>query len=714
MIAGGEQRALSRLRKIQEGGLGGTDFGSKIISATLGDFVVGLEEWLKTPVPARRGGISHSMLGVLSPELTCCIAIRVILDSLGTHSTANKVAFAIAKNLEIEIASQSLTKRALRYAKKMHPSIANLVKAAKSTESGISIPEYEDSVRASAGMALLMIFQDATGLVDLQVIRTSPSRTPRIVIPSEALVDWINEAVAKKAFTLPMYGPMDEPPKEWTTPFDGGYTSLRRRGIIKGECPTFNAESPWVRAVNRLQQVKWVINTTLLDELIFLMPDKIAQKKLGLWVDVEMKLTESKLRNSVLRYRDVMGRQQKYEEQRLLAVATAHRHDPFYYPWFCDFRGRMYPIPGGLQPQGRDLAKALLQFANEEPVDVKEWFAYGDRLLKSDSKSFFDAWDGTVHSIPDGLSDPIRTFTWLLETKLMTSSGRWRSGVVVSIDGRCNGLQMISLLSGDSVLAEMTNVSGDNGDIYNSVGDEVLRMLALSDDMDLKFWITFFKAKIPRDLSKKIVMVIPYGVTTHTIRKIITDYYDSVLWEPGRSKSQRVSIKQSILKLSKTYFEAIKSLAPTCCNSLTWFRKAGKILSEAPITWVSPSQFPVKMIYFKSSKKMIETYMYGRMTKHSVRVEGDISTRSMGATFLPNFVHSLDASVAHLAALNFHGPLVTVHDSFGTTSNRIAELKRALKSVVYSVFSTSPLQQFSSRVPIPDFQQIQIGNNMYE
>ena len=36
-----------------------------------------------------------------------------------------------------------------------------------------------------------------------------------------------------------------------------------------------------------------------------------------------------------------------------------------------DFRGRLYPIPVLLQPQGSDLAKGLLRFARGKPADEK-------------------------------------------------------------------------------------------------------------------------------------------------------------------------------------------------------------------------------------------------------------------------------------------------------------------------------------------------------
>ena len=56
-----------------------------------------------------------------------------------------------------------------------------------------------------------------------------------------------------------------------------------------------------------------------------------------------------------------------------------------YFPHSLDFRGRVYPIPdAGLTPQGNDLQKALLEFADGKPLGEsgENWLAiHGANVL---------------------------------------------------------------------------------------------------------------------------------------------------------------------------------------------------------------------------------------------------------------------------------------------------------------------------------------------
>lgn len=47
------------------------------------------------------------------------------------------------------------------------------------------------------------------------------------------------------------------------------------------------------------------------------------------------------------------------------------KYDEIYFPMNIDFRGRVYPLPTGLNPQGDDMTKGLLQYANPVPVSKK-------------------------------------------------------------------------------------------------------------------------------------------------------------------------------------------------------------------------------------------------------------------------------------------------------------------------------------------------------
>lgn len=715
MIDEGRRRAVASLARIREGALTQSEIGSRILSAVIVDYSLAIDNWLNEPLPVKRGGCAQSCIEALGSKTTATIAARVILDSLGKSTTANRLSFAIAKVIEVEISSKQLTDRALRFAKKLRRTKESLVTAATRTGSSIELIQYNDQVRAALGLVLIELFRASTGLIDTPITRTRRRTTPRMVVPSVELLEWMDEAIQKKAYLRPRYGAMDEQPSDWTGQYEGGYKTLRLRGLIKGNGGDYSYEfdpnAVWVRAINRLQKQPWSCLTDTLDEVIRCYTDDQAKRRLGFNV---LETTKSNVRNRVLRERYIQSYQHRYEEQRIIATAAEARRTTFYFPWFCDFRGRMYPIPSGLQPQGQDLARGLLAFADQQPVDQTVWFERGNQILGCDARTFARDWDGTALGLPPTAPNPVRALSYLTETRRILN-GATHSGYPFFLDGKCNGLQMISLLLRDPNLARATNVIGSGEDIYLSVADQVYR--ELSKDLDnphaLRL-IRLFKGVLPRALAKRIVMVIPYGATQHTIREVITSWYDEVLWQSDTRF--RKEDKDSIVYLAAVFIKVLRNSYPSCMVALEGFREIAKT-KTSEVRWTSPSGFPVLQLYRKSKKVRVETFVHGKLVMQKVREKHGVDMRQMKEGLLPNFIHSLDAAIAHkvLCEWPVDRPIVTIHDSFGTTSNYLDDLRKVIKESVSWVFAQEPHLFFNdppiqcvSGIPIP------IGNFMYD
>jgi DNA-directed RNA polymerase len=55
---------------------------------------------------------------------------------------------------------------------------------------------------------------------------------------------------------------------------------------------------------------------------------------------------------------------------KILSVSESFEdEEAIYFPHQMDFRGRAYAVPMFLNPQGSDLAKGMLTFANGVPID---------------------------------------------------------------------------------------------------------------------------------------------------------------------------------------------------------------------------------------------------------------------------------------------------------------------------------------------------------
>jgi DNA-directed RNA polymerase len=59
----------------------------------------------------------------------------------------------------------------------------------------------------------------------------------------------------------------------------------------------------------------------------------------------------------------------QWSAAKILSAARGVAQEPaIYFPYNLDFRGRVYPISNYLSPQGGDLSRALLTFADTKPV----------------------------------------------------------------------------------------------------------------------------------------------------------------------------------------------------------------------------------------------------------------------------------------------------------------------------------------------------------
>lgn len=711
MVTEGRRRTIAALSRINNGNLTNSEIGSQILSVVLSDYAKAIEDWSKDARPARANALAQLPIETLGFLPSAAIAAKVILDSLGKATTANRLAFAIAKMIEVETTAQGLSKRALRFASKLQRTQESLVTAASRVGSEIKIVQYNDRIRASIGLLLIELFRCSTGLIDLQIVRKRRS-TPRVVVPSQELLDWMDQAIQKKAYLRPRYGVMDNLPSDWSSQYDGGYNTLRLRGLIKGvDDYVFDPDALWVRAVNRLQRQPWCVLEHTLDEIVRIYGDNRGKEALGLNV---LEHSKSEIRQKVLHQRYVNSLQHRYEEQRIIATAAEARRTAFYYPWFCDFRGRMYPIPSGFNPQGQSLARGLLAFP-PEPVDDQVWWERGEKLLGCDSLAFTKAWDGSAYNLPPDAPDPIRALGYLHESRRYLREGAsFRSGYPLFVDGKCNGLQMISLLMRDHALAEATNVVGVGKDIYLDVATKIVeRLSADRDNPKALRLITLFKGHLPRALSKRVVMVIPYGATQHTIREVITAWYDEVLW--AINVKFHKEDKDVISYLASIFWDIIRNVYPSCLVALDKFREIASTF-DRELTWTSPSGFPVTQVYRKSKKVRVVTFVHGKTMIQKVRQQHGIDRKAMKEGLLPNFIHSLDAAIAHkiVSAWPEDRPIVSIHDGFGTTSNYLNDLRQIIKESVEWVFAQQPHIAPPISLNVLSDTPIPIGNFMYD
>jgi DNA-directed RNA polymerase len=124
---------------------------------------------------------------------------------------------------------------------------------------------------------------------------------------------------------------------------------------------------------------------------------------------------------------------------------------------------------------------------------------------------------------------------------------------------------------------------------------------------------------------------------------------------------------------------------------MSYMEALGKSLGS-PLVWLSPSGFPVVQDYKKTKTRQVKSLLFGRIRSFNYNAEtGDVDTAKMGRAFVPNFIHSLDASVLHIALSRTKASSVaSVHDSFSTHACDMDELLQTLRDTNADVFSADP------------------------
>jgi DNA-directed RNA polymerase len=408
---------------------------------------------------------------------------------------------AIGRNvpLELEACKQKNEKDPLPAVARLNEAIRReakkderrkLVRQKRNLLSRLAKVDFNDECRARIGLVLYR------ALLDANLIREHQSDGEKITMQlADEVLTQLAEDFDSVAGQKPRWGPLVAPPRRWTNNRDGGYHfDLRgKHELLKVADRDFCEEkAPEVfSAVNTLQSVAFRINRKILDtakQLLSTIPTRETDELFG----ISPAVSEEKrlwLRVSVNRI--------TADANRLAA------YPKIYYAGFLDFRGRYYCKTTYLNPQGSDLCRGLIEFADAKPIrddKAERWLrnhgasCYGSELARG-THDEREQWvrDNEARIVAlahDPLSPENRTFlegadkpwvflAWSHEWSGFREKGfGYESRLPVAVDGSCNGIQHFAALMRSRTLAEQVNLSKTirPGDIYKAVADGTERM----------------------------------------------------------------------------------------------------------------------------------------------------------------------------------------------------------------------------------------------
>src|SRR5262249_34846332 len=124
------------------------------------------------------------------------------------------------------------------------------------------------------------------------------------------------------------------------------------------------------------------------------------------------------------------------------------------------------------------------------------------RAVAADPIGTFDRWRKA--------DDPFSFVAACMELSAAEKSRSYETRFPVLLDGSCNGIQHLALMTRDEEAGRLVNLTDDTiQDLYLSVEDRVRERLETSADMEAKWWLG--RDRLSRALIKQPVMTFAYG-----------------------------------------------------------------------------------------------------------------------------------------------------------------------------------------------------------
>lgn len=690
---------------------------------------------------------------LLEPEVIAFLTIRTALDAVANRALMTTAALNLADHFEDECRFRDFESQQAKLFTKVNDNFDKspwsysssrrrsvLVHAAN--KFNINWDKWESSERVHLGMALITLLRETLGLVEAQIMPQGKHNTPYYLVATPDLLEWVSKFNADQELLSPRYMPMVVPPIRWENPHSGCYYDPRlshRLTLVKKGSKGYLRElafkeMPLVyQAVNTLQETAWKINNpmlTVINEIwdagleVKGLPSRFDKTLPGKPADFETNKdakTKWKMEAGEIYRSNVRATSKRVQTAKIKYLAEKFAPEAsIYFPIQLDFRGRMYSVPLFLNPQGCDLAKSLLTFAEGKPLGKSGVFWLGVHLANNfgeDKISLQARYEWALANsakIEASANDPIGCRWWMDADKpfqflaaciewlgyLQDGGEGYVCSLPIMVDGSCNGLQHFSAMLRDEVCGAKVNLipSVKPADIYQTVADATLDALRAEAKPEFAniaaLWVGY---GITRKLCKRPVMVLPYGGTREAVKTYLIDYVVERSSEKNEPHPFGDKLMAAIGYLASVIWDVMKTVVRGPRVAMDWLQQSARIMSSVHqrIYWTTPTGFWVKQAYPSMKERRVKTKLGQQVIFITVREEirNKLDNRKQSQAISPNFVHSLDASALVLTINKAQGRGVSsfaaIHDSYGTLAADMQVLMDTLRESFVEMYDTN-------------------------
>jgi len=762
------EEGVKRFREAQEDKLlVDTDNGTRILRDSIAAVVGGINEAYAEAEDAlinTKGGRStpwHLMVGLVPAEEAAVVVLKKCLEYSQTTNKQQQTTTALSKSIGEALRQQlmfnnwkqnSAIEAALEGKTKSFATV--LIERAKGNVSRPTLAkwrrrfnQYENIEWGTDGISLGAFFIDLvaktcpeTFVLTTKLIRGKQTRIFTLTDIAWRAIDASNDRLELlKPFLLPTL----ITPKDWQYAegkLVGGYWHLEQSLFTSSQhkhtaADTTAASSEFLESINTLQHTSWKINPYILSVLEMVQGTGKELGGIPQQCNIEIQMLDNDTYMSLSdedRKAYHQKRQAVLEEQassrgkhsaftRKLAIAhKMSAFDEFYFPYFSDFRGRLYPMSQELNPQGDHIAKGLLQFTQGKAFGTKGLYWAKVHLANTfgkDKDTFeqrVDCADDVINSgeLADTVEQPLNNTLWadsdepmtflaiakeLVEAYATSAPEAYISHLPIALDGVCNGMQILSMLGKDEVGAEKTNCKSidERFDLYSEVADLVLSKLSQDKDDNpvAGEWFTklYGNPAKARKVVKRAVMTQPYGVTPRGVtEQLIADRHCHGM------EASRMSAA-GYMKDCIAY--AMESVNGKAVEIMAYFQEVAELSAyhNVPLNWVTPMGLKVTQSYYSMNRTRIKTIM-GEIVLWNEDSSMGLDPAKNRLAASPNVIHSLDAAMLQLTVLKMAEKTDTsfamIHDSYGCHAADIEQLHATLRDAAFDIFSDDFLTEF--------------------
>jgi len=728
--------------------------GRQLLNKCTEEMIKGIFAWL---VKARKSPGKHHrclpFMEMLPEEQIAVIASKTIIDGLSTERMMTSLCISVGRAVEDEILLQKLADEEPVFFRKMQQL------SFKKAGSGLKRRFVRDAAKAvdlvtqrwpkadalALGVLLVEMMAERTGIVQVLTKLNARGRRYCAIAPSREISEWIKKCHEYHEGLTPFFLPTIERPLPWSNPWIGGYRQLewKPRPLVKSRNKAYQSElascnlGPIYDSVNLVQSTPWQIDTDVLDLVAHCWKESSKIDGLPSALDEIVPTKPEDIETNADSRRQwrkaaakVYFHNESLESQRLQLLKTMFVADKMkvneriWFPIQLDFRGRGYPLPLFLHPQGTSIAKAMLRFARGKPIanqaqlealmihtankwglDKKSraerlhWIESNTDLIKS---SGIDPYSNTQWTQAD---EPFAFYAACKELSNFWNRGfGYVSRLPIGMDATTQGLQIYSLLLRDPVAAAATNVlpSSSPADPYQAVANRVIDQLIVSGSEYAK---PLLSLGIDRSTTKRQTMTLPYGLTQHSCIGYTREWLDEKFRHKGNPFG--LEVYKPAAFLGRIIWNSMEDVVGSATRGMKFIRDLMGILIDHDITprWMTPLGLPVRMRYENYDSVMVSTRIGAKARVLTIREEnGKQSKRKATNGGAPNYVHSIDGfggllgHTMNLANKKGVQDVGSIHDTLLCLAADAPTMSVCVRKATVDLFSRDLLSEFRTQV----------------